>query len=186
MGDVNKAFFHGRLTRDPEIRAAGKTDILEFSVAVNEFYKKSGDDEYTKIVHYFDCQLWGARGKAISKFLEKGTEVFIEASIKQDRWEDKDTRKARSKIVFNVQEINFPHAEGGDRGKDDDRGGRARDDDRGGRERDDDRGGRSRDDDRGGRKDDRGGNRDRPRDRDDDRPPKKRDRDDDFEDDIPF
>lgn len=183
---INRAIFSGHLTRDSEIKDVGNTCVLEFSVAVNEYIKGRDGDEGKEIAHFLDCQLWGKRGEALEQYLLKGVKVAVEARIKYESWEDRDTGKNRSKIVFNVQEIELASKGGGG---DDEGGGR-----RGGRDRDD-RGSRGRDD-RGGRsgggrgRDDRGrGRDDRGRGRDD-RGSRGRERaaetEDDFEDDIPF
>ena len=75
-GTVNKVTLIGRLGQDPEIRFTGDgAAVASFSVATNESWKgKDGETqertEWTNV--------------------KKGTLVYIEGSLKTDKWQDKD------------------------------------------------------------------------------------------------
>ena len=47
--------------------------VMGFSVAVN--------DMRTKKAVFFDCSMWGKRGDAIVKFLQKGTKVCVSGDL---------------------------------------------------------------------------------------------------------
>jgi len=59
----------GNLGKAAELKTlpSGKT-VCNFSVAVKDREKKT---------KWVDCSLWGARGEAIARYLEKGTKVAI-------------------------------------------------------------------------------------------------------------
>lgn len=66
--------------------------VASFSVAVSS---KKGEEEYTS---YFDCSVWGSLAENFSASVEKGTRVFVEGNLTQDRFE-KDGVK-REKVVL--------------------------------------------------------------------------------------
>lgn len=165
---LNKWIGIGNLGADPELRfTQGGDAVLNFRIATTEKYVDRHGDKQEK-TNWHSCVLWGKRGEALSKILEKGMTVFVEGSIENSSYDDKDGNK-RYKSEIKVLDLKLL---GGGAKRDDedrDRGrGRGRDD------RDRDRG-RGRDDDRDrdrGRRDDRDrdrGRNDRDRDRDRDR-----------------
>jgi single-strand DNA-binding protein len=100
--DINKVMIVGRLTRDAELMYTNSGYALcKFSIAVNRRVKKN--DQWIDEANYFDLNLWGKRGEALNQYLQKGTQVAIEAQLKQERWE-KDGAK-RSKVTLEAQNI---------------------------------------------------------------------------------
>jgi len=94
----------GRLTRDPELKAIGDTCVCEFSLAVNEFRKVNG--ERKKFAHFFDCVIWDKAAEVIAEYCNKGDELEIRATPRQDKWQDKEGNN-RSRIVFRIDEFAF-------------------------------------------------------------------------------
>jgi single-strand DNA-binding protein len=94
--NVNLCFFAGNLTRDPELKStpSGKK-VVNFSIAVNREFKR-GDGTKDKEVSYIELEAWDSAAQFVSDTLQKGDSVFVECSVKEDRWEDKDGKK-RSK-----------------------------------------------------------------------------------------
>lgn len=102
MKNINKWIGEGRLTRDAELKYTnGGTAICQFSIAVNST-RKDGDN-YVDEPNFFDCKLWGRYGEAMNQHLTKGRQVFIEAELRQERWEQDS--QARSKVVLNVEQL---------------------------------------------------------------------------------
>jgi single-strand DNA-binding protein len=101
---MNKAIIMGNLTRDPELRylPSGKP-VCNFSVAVNDRYKKDG--EQVENVSYFDIVLFGNQAESVNEYMEKGRTVLIEGKLQQRRWE-KDSQK-RSKIEIIASSVTF-------------------------------------------------------------------------------
>lgn len=91
----------GNLTRDVELRytASGKA-VTNFSIAVEEPTK----DKENKITHFFDCEAWDWVAEKAAN-LEKGSRLTISGSVKVDSWDDKESGKKRSKVVFKVREL---------------------------------------------------------------------------------
>lgn len=97
MSDINRTILVGRLTRDAELKYTNSgLAICTFSIAVNRRVKQG--DQWTDEGNFFDITLFGKLGEAIVQYLTKGQQVAVEAHLQQDRWEDKETGKNRTKI----------------------------------------------------------------------------------------
>lgn len=115
---MNKCFFLGNLTRDPEVTyTGGGTAVCKFSIAVNEKYKKEGGEVVEK-VHFLDIEAWGKQGEAIGQYFIKGKAILVECRVKQDTWEDKESGNKRSKLMFTLEKFEF--LPGGSKKKDGD------------------------------------------------------------------
>lgn len=95
----------GRFVRDPELKQVGDTHVCEFSLAVNEYRKIGGEKK--KIASFFDFQIWDKAAELIVKYCKKGSEIFIEATPRQDKWIDKTTEQNRSKVLFRIDNFKF-------------------------------------------------------------------------------
>jgi len=105
MSDLNSTNLTGRLTRDADLKfTSGGTGVCKFSIASN--YKKKNGDQWVDEVNYFDIVLWGKRGEALNQYLTKGKQIGVTGEMRQERWNDRDSGQARSKIeviASNVQ-----------------------------------------------------------------------------------
>ncbi|MCK5642686.1 MAG: single-stranded DNA-binding protein [Gammaproteobacteria bacterium] len=101
MANINNCVIEGNLVRDANLKDIGK-GLCEFSIANNIYVGK--EDDYA---NFFDCTLWGPRAGKLTPYLKKGTRVVIVAQAKQERWDDKETGKGRSKTVFNVSQLSL-------------------------------------------------------------------------------
>lgn len=105
MSNINAVALSGNLTRDPEYREFDNGNfVAELGLAVNRSVKK--DDEYEDVPSFFDVKVWGGRGKAAARKLSKGSQVFVQGRLEQERWE-KDGQN-RSKVVVVAQAIEGP------------------------------------------------------------------------------
>jgi single-strand DNA-binding protein len=106
MANFNQFTGIGTLTRDVEIRQAGQTSVGNVSLAINEKYTtKSG--EKREDVLFLECVLWGKTAELAGQYLAKGKQVLFSGRLKQENWEDKATGAKRSKIVLNVDDMQF-------------------------------------------------------------------------------
>lgn len=106
VSDINVIAITGNLTRDAEIRRIGSgVAVLIFSVANNRGYlTNNGWKEKTS---FFDCVVYGKRAEALQKYMIKGRGVAIKGELQQDRWEDKETGKKRSRAKIKVDDLSF-------------------------------------------------------------------------------
>jgi len=90
----------GTVTRDPEIRQAGSTNVAGFGIAVNKKYKDK------ESVSFFDCKAFGKTADVIGQYVKKGSPLYIQGELVQENWTDKQDQK-RSKIVVTVNSFTF-------------------------------------------------------------------------------
>lgn len=103
---INRVNISGNLTRSPELRTTqGGTSILTFGVAVNDRRKNPQTGEWEDYPNFVDCAIFGKRAETVAKFIDKGSKVVIEGSLRYSSW-DKDGHK-RSKLEVIVSEIEF-------------------------------------------------------------------------------
>jgi single-strand DNA-binding protein len=107
MANLNKFMAIGRLTRDVELRVTPKgTAIAQFGMAINRSWKDESGQNREEIC-FIDCEAWGKTAELCSKYLEKGSQVFIESHLKLDSWDDKASGQKRSKLKVVVNNVQF-------------------------------------------------------------------------------
>jgi len=104
---LNKTLFFGNLTANPEVIHTPKgTAVVNASLAVNEFYT-SEDGERQQVTTFIDVKVWGPSAENFAKLARKGQEIFIDGSIRQDTWEDKESGQKRSKLYVRADSWQF-------------------------------------------------------------------------------
>lgn len=100
--DFNSVTLIGRLTADPVSKyLPSGSAVVEFSLA-NNYYVSSKN---TTEVNYFDVVAFGKMAETVSKYLRKGKQVAVMGTLRQERWQDKDTNAARSKVRIIMQSM---------------------------------------------------------------------------------
>lgn len=106
MARLNKVELIGRLVGDPEVvDLSNDAKVANFSVAVQDRIKRK--DGYEDIVDYFDCKTFGKQCNILEQYGTKGKQLFIEGRLKQDKWQDKETQKQRSRVYVLVSNFQF-------------------------------------------------------------------------------
>ena len=124
MASFNKVILMGNLTRDPEMRVTPTgLSICKFTVAVNRKFKMQSGEEREEVA-FIDVDTFGKQAETISKFFTKGKPILVEGRLKQDKWEDKNTKEKRSRMKVVLENFQFlgggrgeggaPGAEGGE------------------------------------------------------------------------
>lgn len=96
---VNKCYFIGNLTRDPEFsQTQTGSDLCKFTIACNEKYKKNG--ETVENVEFVNCVAFGKLAGIVSSYTSKGSKVFAMGKLNTNKYEkDGQTRYYTSVIV---------------------------------------------------------------------------------------
>lgn len=99
MASLNKVQLIGRLGKDPEIRFSPKNPdeaIASFSLATGgEKFK----DKITETV-WHSCTAFGNTAKVVQNYIKKGQQIFVEGSIKYEKYNDKNgVEKIATKII---------------------------------------------------------------------------------------
>jgi len=112
MASVNKAIVVGNLGKDPEVRftQSGRA-MARFSVATTESWmdRENGKQERTE---WHNIVVWGKQAESCGQYLAKGRQVYIEGSIRNRSYDDKEGNKRYiSEIV--AQRVQFLGGSGG-------------------------------------------------------------------------
>lgn len=102
----NKIIVVGNLGRDPELRYTPNGNaVCNISVATNEKKRdKAGDLQ--DITTWFRITLWGRQAENASKYLTKGSPVYIEGRLRVEEWTDKDNNN-RYTLEVNASDMQF-------------------------------------------------------------------------------
>ena len=100
---MNKVILGGRLTKDPNVRAAGELKIVEINIATDKFEKgqKSAD--------FHNCVAFGKTAEFIERFFHQGDFINIEGSNNSGSYTDKSGKKV---YTYNVRISNAEFAGG--------------------------------------------------------------------------
>jgi single-strand DNA-binding protein len=86
----NKIIIVGNLGKDPELRYTPQgTAVCSFSVATNE-KKKDKSGEMQDVTTWFRVTLWNRQAENASKYLTKGSPVYVEGRLRVEEWSDRD------------------------------------------------------------------------------------------------
>ena len=77
----------GHLGKDPETKAVGSDTVTAFSLATT---RKRKDQEFTT---WWNCSMWGERGKRIGQYLGKGDPILVTGEAYQRPYTTKDGRE---------------------------------------------------------------------------------------------
>lgn len=111
----NKITIVGNLGRDPELRYTPQGNaVCNFSVATNEKKKdKAGDLQ--DVTTWFRITLWGKQAENASKYLTKGSPIYVEGRLRVEEWTDRD---GGQRYTLEVQATDMQFISGGSRGDD--------------------------------------------------------------------
>jgi single-strand DNA-binding protein len=109
----NKITIVGNLGRDPELRYTPQGNaVCNFTMATNEKRRdKSGESQ--DVTTWFRITLWGKQAENASKYLTKGSNVYIEGRLRVEEWSDRDG-KSRYTLDVHATDMQFIGARGGD------------------------------------------------------------------------
>ena len=106
---INRVFVTGNLTRDPELRQAGTSTVLQLGIAVNDRKKNPQTEQWEDVPNFFDVLVWGARGESLARFLHKGIKVAVSGRLHWNQWQTAEGEK-RSKVEIVADDIEFMSA----------------------------------------------------------------------------
>ena len=97
---MNKVFLMGNLGSDPELRYTPKGDpVANFSIAINSVYNEQDRTDWFRVT------AWGKVAESCAQYLTKGSKVFVEGRLRENKWEDNEGNERRTVEVTasNVQ-----------------------------------------------------------------------------------
>jgi single-strand DNA-binding protein len=88
---VNKVILIGNCGSDPETRyGANGTPITTLKLATNESWKDKVTGEMQERTEWHRVKLFGRLAEIASEYLRKGKSVYIEGSLRTDKYTDKE------------------------------------------------------------------------------------------------
>ena len=87
---VNKAILVGNLGRDPELSyTQSGTARCRFTMATAESYLNNAGERQER-TEWHNIVVWGKQAETVSKFLQKGRQIYLEGRIQNRSYDDKD------------------------------------------------------------------------------------------------
>jgi len=107
MAALNKTLLIGNLTRNPEGRKlpSGK-QVTDLTLAINRRYKNEAG-ELVEECDFIDVVFWGKAGEILCQYCHKGDPLYIEGSIRLEKWEDKNTGKMKTRLRVIGEQFEF-------------------------------------------------------------------------------
>ena len=126
---INKVILIGHLGADPETRAmpSGMT-VANLRLATTESWQDKQSGEQQERTEWHHVALFGRLGEIAAEYLRKGSQVYIEGSLRTRKWQDKEGNdRYTTEIVGNeMQMLGGAAARGAVRQRQAARGGAAR------------------------------------------------------------
>jgi single-strand DNA-binding protein len=91
MASVNKVILIGNLGKDPETRYLPSGEALtSFSIATSETWKDKTSGEKKEATEWHRISTFGKLAEICGEYLRKGSQVYIEGSLRTRKWQDKE------------------------------------------------------------------------------------------------
>jgi single-strand DNA-binding protein len=111
---VNKAILIGNLGKDPEVRftPSGRA-VARFSIATSEVWNDTNGNRQER-TEWHNIVVWGKQAETCGQYLAKGRQVFVEGSIRNRSYDDKNGNKRYITEIV-AQNVRFLGGGGGTR-----------------------------------------------------------------------
>jgi single-strand DNA-binding protein len=87
---INKVILIGNLGADPETRAMPSgTTVANLRVATSESWRDKQTGEQQERTEWHRVALFGRLAEVAGEYLRKGSQVYIEGSLRTRKWQDK-------------------------------------------------------------------------------------------------
>ena len=91
MGSVNTVILDGNLGRDAELRyTPGGAPVATLSLATTEVWNDKTSGQKQEKTEWHRVVLWGKSAEALSEYLTKGKQIYVEGRLQTRKWQDKD------------------------------------------------------------------------------------------------
>lgn len=91
MASLNKVHIIGNLGKDPETRYMPNGDAAtNITVATTDKWKDKATGEAKETVEWHRVSFFGKLAEIAGQYLKKGSQVYVEGSLRTRKWKDKD------------------------------------------------------------------------------------------------
>ena len=111
---INKAIIVGNLGRDPEVRyTANGSAVANVTVATSESWKDKQSGERQERTEWHRVVFFNRLAEIAGEYLKKGSQVYIEGSIRTQKWQDKESGQDRYTTEIVARDMQMLGARGG-------------------------------------------------------------------------
>ncbi|HYG54340.1 MAG TPA: single-stranded DNA-binding protein [Burkholderiales bacterium] len=91
MASVNKVIIVGNLGADPETRYLPSGEaVTNIRVATTDKWKDKASGEMKEATEWHRISFFGRLAEIAGEYLKKGSQVYVEGSLRTRKWQDKD------------------------------------------------------------------------------------------------
>ncbi|WP_132999172.1 single-stranded DNA-binding protein [Luteimonas arsenica] len=115
---INKVILVGNLGNDPDVKyTQGGSAITTISVATTEAWKDKQTGQQQERTEWHRVKFFGRLAEIAGEYLKKGRQVYIEGSLRTDKYTGKDgVERYTTDIIANEMQMLGGGGEGGSRG----------------------------------------------------------------------
>lgn len=123
MASVNKVILVGNLGRDPELRTFPSGDqVANVTIATTDRWRDKNTGENRESTEWHRVVFNGRLAEIVGQYLRKGSQVYVEGSIRTRKWTDPQTGQERYATEIRadtMQMLGSRAGQGGGYGQDD-------------------------------------------------------------------
>ncbi len=98
---VNKVILIGNLGADPETRAMPSgSSVANLRIATSESWRDKQTGEQQERTEWHRVALFGRLAEIAAEYLKKGSQVYIEGSLRTRKWQDKQGQERYSTEII--------------------------------------------------------------------------------------
>ena len=91
---INKVILVGNVGLDPEVRALESgVKVARIRLATTERYTDRQTNETKEQTEWHTITLWRGLADVVDKYVHKGSQLYVEGSLRTREWVDKDNQK---------------------------------------------------------------------------------------------
>ena len=110
---VNKAIIVGNLGREVRYTANGSA-VANVTVATSESWKDKQSGERQERTEWHRVVFFGRLAEIAEEYLKKGSQVYIEGSIRTQKWQDKESGQDRYTTEIVARDMQMLGSRGGE------------------------------------------------------------------------
>ncbi|MDR1967387.1 MAG: single-stranded DNA-binding protein [Burkholderiaceae bacterium] len=106
MASVNKVILVGNLGRDPEMRSFPSGDqVANVTLATTDKWKDKQTGEPREHTEWHRLVFNGRLAEIAGQYLRKGSQIYVEGSIRTRKWQDQQTGQDRYSTEIRVDQM---------------------------------------------------------------------------------
>lgn len=102
---LNRVMLIGRCGKDAEVRTVGDNKVASFTLATTEKYKDR-NGQLQENTEWHNIVIWGKLAEVAERYVQKGTQLFIEGKIKTEKYSGNDgVEKYTTKVYASSMQL---------------------------------------------------------------------------------